>query len=153
MSRGPGVIQRAVERYLAERPRQHAVQRADGSERRVLHWSDWEDIWVLACAAYHGHPGSNECAEVTRAELEAARRAVKRLEARGVAETAVRRPDFGRQRVLMVRPALTDAERDAEGDWETQRMREHIELLSKLQHRDGSIRQTVEREEADERDE
>ena len=93
--------------------------RADGSERRVLHWPAWVDVWVAACAAYHGHPGSDECAEVTRAELEAARRAVKRLEARGVAETAVRQHEGGRQRVLMVRPALTDAERDAEREWET----------------------------------
>lgn len=123
MSRGCGSIQRAVIEYLK------AVPRERGEYPR------WTFVQDLAHRIFHPDEDDLAYTPPTRAQVESVRRAVKRLQASGAAETArvtttvrVTRPVRGRlrtyagdtetvdadRRLLAVRPTLTDAERAAE---------------------------------------
>jgi hypothetical protein len=129
MSRGPGTVQRAVAEYFRSQPRDQPADSpydpASGNPplwRQADHpWPAWSDIGEVACAVYHDHPADAEC-EVTRSQIEATRRVIKRLAADGQIELrlmpAVLAGVNSDQRVLVARPTLTAAEREAEAEWD-----------------------------------
>ena len=134
MSRGPGAVERAITGYLAAEPREHLIRvwqgLGQGYCNDVRPWPSWTPLEVITRSIL-GEPD--------RARLQSARRAAKRIAARGEAEAEVRPPEEWRDTLradgtrievhrwqFAIRPVLTETERTAEqAYWKAKRDAHH----------------------------